>query len=338
MTAATGARWRRLAVLTAVPVALATAAGALIPQGESAASYAVRYGPTIGELIVGSGADDFFRTPVYRGACLLLIAIMCFVTVQNIWVKLERQKGTRALARLRALSPELIHIGLVLVLVGLFLNSSVGYHRLFDVVEGESIIDVTQDVQVRARDIEVRPSTWRRTEGTPLIEHDVELEVLEGQVIVAHETIGPSDWLAVDALEIGLHPMNAGFAFRLFVETRTGFRHSFSVPPWVEAIPIRNLGATILPHGLTRHGDDREVNLFVARADGSSQSVVLKPDEPVDLGDFSLSVGGFQPFVTLSLVSRPADSWIYWGTAVFFVGLVAVVLVPKEARRTAREA
>lgn len=120
-------------------LALAAAAGSLLPQGEEGSFYLDRYGDLFGRLIVLLGLDNVYRSGwfILAGGFLFLNLLACTVRRAAFAAQQFRVPGQSRLARFARLGSPILHAGLLVVAVGIFLGAVYGKSLSCRVPEGE---------------------------------------------------------------------------------------------------------------------------------------------------------------------------------------------------------
>jgi len=102
-----------LIAVLAAGCALATA----VPQGLDEASYVATYGRLVGALVVGTGLADYFVSPLFLAPAFLFFANLSACAAERL-VRESRKKGKRRHG------PDILHLGLVLLVLGSILSFS----------------------------------------------------------------------------------------------------------------------------------------------------------------------------------------------------------------------
>lgn len=118
-----------LIAVLAVGSALATA----IPQGLDAESYAAAYGKLLGGLVFRSGLADFFVSPLFLAPSFLFFANLSACTMDRLVRELKKKERRRH-------GPDILHVGLMLLVVGGILSFSGRAEGAASLAAGESAI------------------------------------------------------------------------------------------------------------------------------------------------------------------------------------------------------
>jgi hypothetical protein len=162
----------RLAVILILIIAVLSIVSTLIPQGKDPVFYFHRYSAFMAQLILTLNLDDFFRTPLFLIPVALFFINLSVCAVDRL-VSRERRK-TR-----RRHGPDLIHVGLLILIVGAMFSAVGRRESLVYMGRGDEIL-VKGDYTVRLVDYEYqeyadgRPKDWISTvevrrKGEPLI-------------------------------------------------------------------------------------------------------------------------------------------------------------------------
>jgi hypothetical protein len=163
-----------LLLLTALSI-LAT----LVPQGREAAFYFHNYPPLLARLITALGYADFFRSWLFLVPSILFFTNLAVCTVDRFARRLQR--GAR-----RRYGPDLVHVGLLLLIVGALLSTWGRWDTTFYLAKGESF-DLPQGYRLTLLDYEDqryrdgRPKDWistvEATRGQRVLEASYPIEV-----------------------------------------------------------------------------------------------------------------------------------------------------------------
>jgi cytochrome c biogenesis protein len=169
----------RLAVVLLLILTGLSILATLIPQGQERAFYFHAYRPLLARLITGLGYSDFFKSWLFLVPCVLFFANLAVCTVDRISSRLRRK--TR-----RRYGPDLVHIGLLLLIVGALLSTWGRREGSFYLGLGDSIdlplgyrLKLLEYVDQRYED--GRPQDWistvRATRGEQVLEDSYPIEV-----------------------------------------------------------------------------------------------------------------------------------------------------------------
>lgn len=151
----------RLAVLLILIIAVLSIIGTLIPQGRDAVFYFHSYGAFWAQVILALDFDNFFLAPLFLIPVGLFFINLSVCTIDRL-VSRER-RGAR-----RRHGPDLIHAGLLLLIVGAMLSGAGRREHLVYMDKGEQI-RLKGDYTVRLLDFEYqvyedgRPKDWIST-------------------------------------------------------------------------------------------------------------------------------------------------------------------------------
>jgi cytochrome c biogenesis protein ResB len=105
----------KLAVALLALLAAGCALATLVPQGLDAGAYEAAYGRLVGGLIAGSGLSAFFTSPLFLAPSFLFFANLSACATDRLLRELRKKKGRRH-------GPDLLHLGLMLLVVGSVLS------------------------------------------------------------------------------------------------------------------------------------------------------------------------------------------------------------------------
>jgi hypothetical protein len=162
----------RLAVVLILIIALLSILGTLIPQGSDAAFYFHRYGAFWAQIILRLHFDRFFRS------ILFLLPVGLFFINLSVCT-LDRLAGRRRRGARRRHGPDLIHIGLLVLIVGAMFSVFGRREGIVYMGEGDQI-RLAGEYTVRLLDYRYeeyengRPKDWISTvevqkDGKPVI-------------------------------------------------------------------------------------------------------------------------------------------------------------------------
>jgi cytochrome c biogenesis protein len=106
----------RLAVVLLLVITALSILATLIPQGQDRAFYFHNYPPVLARLITSLGFASFFNSWMFLIPCVLLFVSLAVCTVDRIVGRLKRKSRKRY-------GPDLIHLGLLLLIVGALLST-----------------------------------------------------------------------------------------------------------------------------------------------------------------------------------------------------------------------
>lgn len=173
-------------------LALAAAAGSLLPQGEEGSFYLAHYGDLFGRLIVLLGLDRVYRSGwfILAGGLLFLNLLACTVRRTAFAAQQFRGPGQSRLVRFTRLGSPVLHAGLLVLAVGIFLGAVYGKSLSCRVPEGEAA-DLTPagfpfDLRVDRFAVEYYPDFQPK-------QYRTELTVVENGQEVYGKTIAVND-------------------------------------------------------------------------------------------------------------------------------------------------
>lgn len=123
----------KLASVLIALIALGCVVATLLPQDLPAADYAARYGQALGGFLVRSGLARYFRSPLFVIPSFAFFANLSACSVQRLLREL-RKKGKRRHG------PDLLHLGLILLVVGAMLSASGRKEYSVALAPGESAL------------------------------------------------------------------------------------------------------------------------------------------------------------------------------------------------------
>jgi cytochrome c biogenesis protein len=163
-----------LLVLTALSI-LAT----LVPQGQQPAYYFHNYPPLLARLITGLGYSSFFKSWLFFIPCALFFVNLAVCTVDRLAGRLKRKARRRY-------GPDLVHVGLLVLIVGALFTATGRQEGTFFLGRGDSI-DLPMGYSLRLVDYSYhqyedgRPKDWISTvearRGESLLEASYPIEV-----------------------------------------------------------------------------------------------------------------------------------------------------------------
>ena len=122
----------RLAVVLLLVITAFSILATLIPQGQDQAFYFRNYPPLLARLITSLGFASFFKSWLFLIPCFLFLVNLAVCTVDRIAGRLKRQARKRY-------GPDLIHLGLLLLIVGALLSTWGRREGSFYLGRGDSI-------------------------------------------------------------------------------------------------------------------------------------------------------------------------------------------------------
>jgi len=169
----------RLAVVLLLALTALSLLATLVPQGREAAWYLDNYPPLLARLVTALGYDRFFRSWLFFAPCLLFSLNLAVCTVDRIVVR--RRRGAR-----RRYGPDLVHVGLLLLIAGALASGLGRREASFYLGRGDSVelplgYRLTLLDYVDRRYEDGRPRDWISTvearRGERLLEASYPIEV-----------------------------------------------------------------------------------------------------------------------------------------------------------------
>jgi hypothetical protein len=162
----------KLAVTLILIIAVLSLLSTLIPQGNAPAYYYHNYPPLLARLMVAIGFHNFFRSLLFLVPCVLFFANLGVCTVDRFVGRLRRKSRRRY-------GPDLIHVGLLVLIVGALASTWGRWEKLFFLGKGDPIA-LPRGYTVKLLDYRYeqypdgRPKDWVSTvqverQGKPLI-------------------------------------------------------------------------------------------------------------------------------------------------------------------------
>jgi cytochrome c biogenesis protein len=120
----------RLAIVLILVITTLSLFSTFVPQGQGEECYRVRYSPFVSGLIAAAGMDGFFSSILFLAPAFLFTVNLSVCAVDRF------AKRARARAR-RRYGPDLIHLGLLLLIAGGLVTSLARQEKLVWLAEGE---------------------------------------------------------------------------------------------------------------------------------------------------------------------------------------------------------
>ncbi len=106
----------RLAVVLLLVITVLSILATLIPQGQEPAFYFHNYPPLLARLITALGYSSFFKSWLFLIPCVLFFVNLAVCTVDRLAGRLKRRARRR-------FGPDLIHVGLLVLILGALLST-----------------------------------------------------------------------------------------------------------------------------------------------------------------------------------------------------------------------
>jgi cytochrome c biogenesis protein ResB len=151
----------RLAVVLLLVITALSILATLIPQGREAAYYFHNYPPTLARLVIALGLSSFFKSWLFLIPCVLFFVNLAVCAVDRLAGRLKRK------AR-RHFGPDLVHVGLLVLIAGALLSTWGRREGTFYLGKGDSI-DLPMGYQLKLLDYaderydDGRPRDWVST-------------------------------------------------------------------------------------------------------------------------------------------------------------------------------
>ena len=169
----------RLAVVLLLVLTGLSILATLIPQGQDAAFYFHSYSPLLARLVTGLGLTGFFKSWLFLVPCVLFFVNLAVCAVDRLASRLQRKARRR-------FGPDLVHVGLLLLIVGALLSTWGRREGSFYLGLGDSIdlpmgyrLKLLEYVDRRYED--GRPQDWvstvEATRGERVLEASYPIEV-----------------------------------------------------------------------------------------------------------------------------------------------------------------
>jgi cytochrome c biogenesis protein ResB len=121
----------RLAVVLLLVITVLSLLSTLIPQGREAAFYRHSYPPALASLVTALGFTNFFKSWLFVVPCGLFCLNLAVCSVDRIAGRLRRK--TR-----RRFGPDLVHVGLLVLVVGALLSTAGRKEDMYYLGAGDS--------------------------------------------------------------------------------------------------------------------------------------------------------------------------------------------------------
>jgi hypothetical protein len=162
----------KLAVALILIIAVLSLLSTLVPQGNEPVYYYHTYPPLLARLIVALGFHHFFKSPLFLILCALFVANLGVCTVDR-FVGRQRRKARRRYG------PDLVHVGLLVLIVGALASTWGRWERSFFLGKGDPV-SLPRGYTMKLLDYRYerypdgRPKDWISTvqverQGKPLI-------------------------------------------------------------------------------------------------------------------------------------------------------------------------
>jgi cytochrome c biogenesis protein ResB len=151
----------KLAVVLILVIAALSILATLIPQRQEAAFYFHTYSQTLARVVLALGFDNFFRSVVFLAPVALFFVNLSVCMVDRMLVRSRRRARRRH-------GPDLIHLGLLVLIVGALFSVFARREAMVYLAEGEQIL-LPDDYSLRVLDFaferypDGRPKDWIST-------------------------------------------------------------------------------------------------------------------------------------------------------------------------------
>ena len=169
----------RLAIVLLLVLTVLSILATLVPQGQQPAFYFHNYPPLLARLITGLGYSSFFKSWLFLVPCVLFFINLAVCTVDRLAGRLKRKARRRY-------GPDLVHVGLLVLIVGALFTATGRQEGTFFLGLGDSI-DLPMGYRLRLLDYayqqyeDGRPRDWISTvearRGESLLEASYPIEV-----------------------------------------------------------------------------------------------------------------------------------------------------------------
>ena len=122
----------RLAVVLLLVITVLSILATLIPQGREAAFYYHNYPPALARLATALGFTNFFKSWLFLAPCVLFFLNLGVCAVDRISGRLRRKAKRR-------FGPDLVHVGLLVMIVGALLSTWGRKEGTFYLGAGDSV-------------------------------------------------------------------------------------------------------------------------------------------------------------------------------------------------------
>ena len=122
----------KLAVVLILVIVALSITATLIPQGQPAAFYQATYGPATSALITALGMDELFSSPLFLTPVALFLINLAVCTAHRL---LQRARAGAAHRH----GPDLIHVGLLILIAGGVITATLRQEKQFFMTEGDSV-------------------------------------------------------------------------------------------------------------------------------------------------------------------------------------------------------
>jgi hypothetical protein len=151
----------KLAVVLLLVITALSILATLIPQGQDAAFYFHNYPPVLARLVTALGLTSFFKSWLFFVPCVLFFVNLAVCAVDRLAGRLQRKARRR-------FGPDLVHVGLLVLIVGALLSTWGRREGTFYLGKGDSI-DLPMGYQLKLLDFvderydDGRPRDWVST-------------------------------------------------------------------------------------------------------------------------------------------------------------------------------
>lgn len=262
---------------------------------------------------------DFFRTWWYLGLLGVLGISLLLITVLHI-PRILRRKGRNALIGVIT-----THAGILVLIVAAIYGGVDAKRWQFRAIEGEMTVVPGMPFVVELASLEVEEYAQTDFPGRnlgqlPKKRQDSLVRLHQGGEPVSEFTAAPGRPGRHDGYTLLPSISDIGWAFDLIVTDRMRREQTFTVRPWAPPIiELENL--QVMAHPLEVEGR-REAQIFTM-VDQSPQLLGrVAQDTPLELDDYTIRLGGFKRYTSLSLYNRPHMPLLVFGVGMMLAGLL----------------
>lgn len=322
----------RLSLYLFTFLALAAAAGSLLPQGEEGSFYLARYGDLFGRLITLLGLDRVYHSGwfILAGGLLFLNLLACTARRASFAARQFRKRGQNPLDRFTRLGSPVLHAGLLVLAAWIFLGAVYGKSFSCRVPEGEAAALTAAgfpfDLRVGRFAVEYYPDFQPR-------QYRTELTVVEDGREVYSKTIAVNDplryrgvkvyqasygWTLEGTVEEG----GRGRPYRVFDRESLALDEAGEFLAVLSFLPDYAVREDGHPFSKTPLPADPRVAYFVFRGRELVATGTLAPGGKVALKEgLALSFTRYRYFTGLQVRRDPGLPFVWSGCGMVLLGL-----------------